>query len=106
MPEIPKGAKVPQDRKLAQVEVEGATAPPIEFTFDGITYLIESDFLDDLEVLEDVEMDRNIAVVSRLLGPRQWLEWKEKNRGKDGRIRASEAEPFLLALFEAVGLGN
>lgn len=105
MAAIPEGAKKPKDHKAAQAE---ATLPegPIEFDFREQHYVIDPGFRDDVEILEDIEDENMVRVVRRILGDKVWDQWKEANRGDNGRISVQIAKDFISELFEELGQGN
>lgn len=105
MPEIPDGAKRPEDHKSAQAEALDPNAP-IVFTYDDVDYEIDPDFRDDLEIIEDLQEGRELSAVQRILGAEQWRAWKEANRGANGRVKATVAQPFLEQLFKELKAGN
>jgi hypothetical protein len=105
MPEIPEGAKQPQDYKAAQAEAVDPDAL-ILFTHEGVEYIIDPAFRDDVEILEDIEEEREVKAVRRIIGDDQWDEWKEAHRGENGRVKVTDATPFIKALFEELGAGN
>jgi len=106
MPEVPAGAKKPQDHKAAKAEAIDPDEP-IEFEWRGQNYTIDPAFRDDVEILEDTEDEKYVNALRRVLGAEAWDEWKDANRDKDtGRVKATLAEEFMTDLFEVLGAGN
>lgn len=117
MPEIPEGAKKPEDKKPAAEVIADETpevVEPVEFEWEGATYIVDGDFADDLELLEilgDLGDDENrINLIPKamrsVLGDEGWDAWKRANRGANGRVKLTDALPFVKALFKELGLGN
>ena len=99
MPEIPKGAKKPQDR-AAKAE---ARAKFIEFDHDGIHYVIDRDNADNIELMEFVEDEQYFKAIRGYLGTDQWNKFKDTHRDEQGRVSADAFEPFMQAVMDAVG---
>lgn len=110
MPEIPADAKRPQDHKAAKAEAEAATPDGVEeptiFEWRGQTYSIDPEMKDDVEILEDFEDGHNVRALRRVLGQKQWDEFKNANRGPNGRVKSSLTDEFLTELLEVLGQGN
>ncbi len=105
MPKIPEGAKKPSDRK-AKDEAQGK---PVRFEFEGHTYEIDPDVADDIELMElmaDMEAGRPQllpVVLRQLVGADQWAAFKDRSRGKSGRVRNKTAVDFFTAADDALG---
>lgn len=85
-----------------------ATDDPKDFTFeyDGETYTVAAENLDNLELFEAIEDQRYLRATRGFIGQAQWDAFKDKYRTPDGRVPMSGLEGFLSALMEAVGQGN
>lgn len=98
------GAKAPADRREE-------TAPPqkarnvrvlegeVVLEWSGVTYTIERDAIDDVEIVLELEQGKNLSAIVRLLGAEQWETFKARHR-VGGRVPYSEAELFLMELIE------
>jgi hypothetical protein len=100
------GAKAPADHQAKKNEADPGNPDDIVFEYEGHTYVIEAGAFDDIEIAELLEEGKNILVIRQILGADQWQAWKDRARGENGRTKASDAEPFLRALFGAAGQGN
>lgn len=98
---VPSTAKKPADHaKAAKAEAKGED---IAFDHDGVTYTIERDVMDDVEILELIgDMTTNPIllpkVVRTMLGTDQWAAFKDAHRNAKGRVPSDE----LMGLFEAL----
>lgn len=72
------------------------------FEFKGETYVIPADFMDNLEFFEAGEVGNEITAIKALLGPEQWNTFKESIREPDGRVRLTNAGPFMEKLREVM----
>lgn len=105
MPEVPKNAKVPQDRKAK----DEATDAPFTVEWDGATFEIDRDIANDYEVMEmfgDLE-DNPVGIpklLRHLLGREQHDRLKEMCRTENGRVDPEQ----MMAFFEEMSgqLGN
>lgn len=102
MPNVPKGAKQPTDR---QAKTE-AKAGPIRFAYDGVSYEVDRENADNLELLEYVEEEKYILAIRGYLGKDQWAKWKDSHRDEAGRVKQEHFEPFLNAVMQAIGGGS
>lgn len=86
---------------------ESAEAPaPVTFEFDGETYAIDNDALDDVELLEFIEEEKYILVVRGYLGAEQWQQFKDSHRNAKGRVPSEPVQRLMTAVMEATGQGN
>ena len=102
MPEIPEGAKRPSDH-AAKAEATGAT---IVVEFGGLTYEIDRDNADNLELMEFIEEGQYIKATKGYIGADQWAKFKDAHRDEKGRVRSADFEPFLQAVMTAIGGGS
>lgn len=94
MPEIPKGATVPDDHKKPAAQLEAEKSETTDVTWREHTFTVVSD-VDDypVEAVMAFETGRNFTGLEIILGPAQWAEFmKTKPRKRDG-----------LSLFEVIG---
>lgn len=77
--------------------VAEATNSDVTFEYDGVTYTVARDSVDDVDVIEAYE-DRNIVTAARtILGPVQWATFKSKKR------KSADLGDLTTALFGALG---
>lgn len=109
MPNTPPSAKKPQDRlpsKAARAEAEGR---PVHVDFNGSTYTIDREHVDDVELMEKIaEMAEGASyllpvVVHKMLGDEQWSAFKDANRNDAGRVPSSALESLFDALNSSLG---
>lgn len=106
MPATPKGAKQPQDHKVAKADAQRLD---VTVEYSGVTYTIEADAFNDVELLEwitdmqDGQPHLIAVIVRKALGPTQWAQFKESNRDKDGRISGEHAGNLFELIDEALG---
>ena len=101
MPEIPKGATVPEDHKkpAAQIEAEGIATTDVEWR--GHTFTVPTDPDDwKVETIAAAEKGLNFTSLELMLEPEQWAEFmKTKPRKRDG-------VDLFDAINKALGLGD
>jgi len=102
---IPSTAKKPDDHKAARAEAQGED---ITFVHDGVTYTIERDVVDDVEILELIgDMTTNPIllpkVVRTMLGAAQWAAFKDSHRNAKGRVPSDELRGLFEAIDDAAG---
>ena len=104
MPDVPKNAKKPEDRKPK------ASEKPewIEVTVRGVDLKIDPDALDDFELMDDLnELEQNEnpvrlpSILRRLVGD-QYREVMDALRGENGRVTVEAGSEFLSEVMEAV----
>lgn len=103
MTNAPKGAKNPQDRKPKKE----ASIVEASFEFEGQTYTVDRDVLDDLYLIQDV-MDAKtdldgLRLMPRIVGAEQWQRMEDSIRTEDGRIPATKAMEFVRLASEPLG---
>ncbi len=98
---VPERVKKPQDR-AAKAE---AKSQHIEVEHGGITYVIDRENADNLELMEFIEEGKYISAIKGYVGEDQWTKFKDAHRDDKGRVRSSEFESFLQAVMGAIG-GN
>lgn len=97
------GARVPTDR-AAKAE---ATGELVEVTVDGFTLKVAPDWLDDDDVMTDVENGKpHLALAKITSGPDQVAKIRESLRGEDGVVKRSALLQFVLDVAEAAGQGK
>ena len=106
---IPEGAKKPTDHKksveLAKAEAQGTD---IVIEYNGITYVLEREVIDDVELLELIgDMTSNPIllpkVIRTILGLDQWAKFKDSNRNEAGRIPSGCMRELFELLDTAAG---
>lgn len=102
---VPSTVKKPDDHKAAKAEAKGED---IAFDLDGVTYTMERDVVDDVEILELIgDMTTNPIlmpkVVRTMLGPVQWAAYKDAHRNAKGRIPSDELRRLFEAIDDAAG---
>lgn len=109
---IPAGAKQPSDHQPAKEDVEGPKdttvywPPQAEDGAASYEYTIEAEALDDAELLEYFTDENFIGALRIMLGPKQWLAYKDRARLENGRVTASGAAEFLNHVLAEVKRGN
>lgn len=108
MPDIPKGAKRPQDHS-AKAE---ATGEPIFITHNDVEYRLDADAFDDVEtfsLLGRMRMSGDEGslyislIVERVLGPEQWAKFLRANRNDHGRVPGAALGGVFREMNEAAG---
>lgn len=98
MPDVPAKAKKPADRKPKK-----AATHPVEV--GDITIHVDSDALDDFELMEDVarmedgEAHRAAGVLRRILGPEQFKLAMDALRNDAGRVSTEAALKLTKDVF-------
>lgn len=84
--------------KKALVAEATESVEDVVFEFDGETYTVPRNAIDDVEVIEAYE-DQHVTIAARaLLGPAQWAAFKSKKR------KMAELYALLKELFAAIGI--
>ena len=101
---VPASVKKPADH-AAKAEAKGED---ITFDLDGVTYLMERDVVDDVEILELIgDMTDNPIlmpkVVRTMLGAKQWASFKVAHRNEKGRVPSDELRRLFEAIDDAAG---
>lgn len=102
MPKIPEGAKKPTDR-ATKAE---ARSESIVVEHKGLTYRVDRENADNLELMEFAEEGKYILAIRGYLGADQWDKWKDAVRDEKGRVPSAEFEPFLQSVMDAIGGGQ
>lgn len=103
MPEIPKAAKKPADRKAPDTK----PAETIDVEVRGVALSLPREALDDFELLDDLDQleqgnpARLPSVLRRLVGD-QWREVMDALRGESGRVSVEDGAGFVAEVMEAV----
>lgn len=100
MPEIPEGAKKPQDHKTKSKKPKKSKSNVFTFEFRGETYPIDTDVRDDWELAEAFSDNRIPEALRMLLGTRQYEQVKKNLADKSGRTKATDMSEFASKLFE------
>lgn len=100
MASVPANAKQPQDHKTAKSEAKGKDTTVI---YGEREYIIPSDALDNVEILEWIEDEKYIKAIRAILGKDQWNVFKEDVRDPKGHVPVSEFEPFITEIFTRLG---
>ena len=99
MPDVPKGATVPEDHKkpAAQIEAEGGGTTTIEF--EGVEYTFPSEPQDwSADTLREFEHGRAVEGCYQLIGPVKW------NKLGMGRWSGRRVNALFEKFAEAAGL--
>ncbi len=100
MPEIPEGAKKPQDHKTKSKKPKKPKKGPIELEFRGHTYTLPAEIGDDVEIAEAFQEGRPLSALKIIMGERQYLTMKQNLAGKKGVTKASDVAEFANAVLE------
>ena len=104
MPDVPKGAKTPEDRKpktAPKSDVKTATAGGREWEVPAGA-LDDFELLDDLGQIEQGNPARLPSVLRRLIGD-QWSEAMDSIRDKDtGRVGVEAGAVFVREIMESL----
>lgn len=108
---MPAAPKKPQDHKAkSPIRAENAGSD-IVIDFEGTTYTITRELIDNLEIFELVEDGKAITATRAFLGPEQWQTLKgqlsryDDDGRKVGPPQLSRLNDFLNVLMGAIG-GN
>lgn len=100
MPNVPAGAKKPEDHKPK-------AADKFEFDFEDEHYVVEKDAIQDLEFVELMQDDKTMPAWRLALGVKNWQRFKDSVRDKKtGRIPNEKTENFFKALEAAAEDAN
>lgn len=88
----PANAKKPADHQTAKQDVENQS---IDVDWHGHTYVIETELVNDLEVLEAFEQNYLATGLRRMLGDDQYQAFKDNERNDGGRISLDSVNEFL-----------
>ena len=70
----------------------------VTFEFDGATYTVKADVLDDVETMLAFEEGKILSVVKAVLGPIQWAQFVSKKRSV-----SKDLNDLSTVLFKALG---
>ncbi|EYT56026.1 hypothetical protein H490_0103895 [Leucobacter sp. UCD-THU] len=98
MPEIPAGAKQPQDRKKKLKKNQ--------YEWRGRVYDIDENGLDDLDVIEALDNQQMTFVARQLLGVDQYQTLREHIVEETGRASGKVFGEFIKGLLEHLSAGN
>lgn len=94
---VPASAKKPTDHLPAK----GAVA---DVEYNGVTYTVPVDYLDNVRVVEKLMDGLVIPVLRDMLGATQWNALLTQVEGEnDGVARMTEFEPVMELFFSTVG---
>lgn len=100
MPDVPAGAKKPQDHKPKASDTA-------EFDFAGESYVVEKDAVEDLNFVELMQEGKTYPAWHLALGDEAWDRFRTSVADKKtGRISRKAQEDFFSALTEAVEDAN
>lgn len=94
------------------VEPEKVRVKKAIVDFEGTTYFIEKEAVNDLDVMENLaeiqsDPENNsammILVIRKIVGREQWNKFKESQRTETGRVTGDNLEAFIEKIFKAVG---
>lgn len=80
-------------------------------TANGFKFELDADVFDDLELLErinDADKDATVlpALLTDLLGEKQYIALKDFLRAKHGKVRITDAAKEFAAIMQAAGEAN
>lgn len=79
----------------------------ITFEYDGETYTIDEDAVDNLELFEAIEDEKYLTAARGFVGRDQWQRFKDRYRDPvTGRVPMEPVQGFLQTMMEAIGQGN
>lgn len=87
-------------------EANPEAATPITFQYDGETYEVVENAVDNLELFEFIEDEKFLKATKGFLGQAQWDKFKDTHRTEDGRVPMAPVEGFLQELMNAIGSKN
>jgi len=108
---VPDG-KQPQDRKPKAVDAAKAEATdaPLTLEFEGVTYIVDREAFNDVEVMENIgDMQQGQPyllpiIVRSMLGDAQWQQFKKAARDpKTGRVSGEKLAELFSVLDDAAG---
>lgn len=107
MPEIPEGAKVPDDRRKPDSDPTGPQ--PIELEVRGVSLAVDPADLDDFELMTDIgrlddgDVSRLGVALRRIVGPSKYVELMETCRDEEtGRVSLDDGTAMFMEIFEAM----
>ena len=101
---IPEHVKKPNDHQPAKEDVTGPVSTEVEW--EGHVYTVDAEALDDAELLEFFTDENFVGALRLLLGTKQWVEYKERARDENGRVKATECAKFLFHVSDEVKRKN
>lgn len=100
MPNVPAGAKKPEDHKPK-------AADKFEFDFEDEHYVVEKDALEDLNFIELMQDDKSVPAWRLALGEKNWQRFKDSVQDKKtGRVPKAKYDEFFENLQEAAEDAN
>ncbi len=100
-------ADIEQAVSDAVSEQEQPRIKTLVYTFEGTSYTIRKDAVEDLEVLEWIEDEKIIKALKRILGDEQWEKFKDSQRDeRTGAVGVEKLEGFVNGLFEKLNAGK
>lgn len=107
MPEIPDGAKVPDDHRKPNVDPTGPQM--IELEVRGIVLTVDPTDLDDFELMTDIgriddgDVSRLGVALRRIVGPSKYVALMETCRDEDtGRVSLDDGTAMFMEIFTAM----
>lgn len=80
------------------VEAEAVEGGAVSFEYDGETYTVDADIMDDVAVVRAYENETVVTLVEKMLGPVQYARFMSKPRKV-----SKDLIPFSEAMFAALG---
>ena len=84
---------------MTEAQEAAATGTPLAVEYDGETYAVDLEGI-TLDAAEALEAAHYVTFIKYLLGEEQYQRYKA------GHPRVVDLEPFVRALWAAVGQGN
>lgn len=106
MPEIPEGAKVPQDR---QAPADPTMPTTVDVEIRGVALTLDLADLDDFELMTDIgriddgDVSRLGPALRRLVGPGKFVALMETCRDSDtNRVSLDSGSDLFMEIFSAI----
>jgi hypothetical protein len=78
----------------------------VSFEYEGESYTIDRDNMNNLELFEAIEDEQYIKATRGFLGKDQWTKFKDAHRDDQGRVPMEPLEGFLQSMMDALGSKN
>lgn len=106
MPEIPEGAKVPEDHKAP---TDPTLPAKIALTVRGVDVKVDPADLDDFELMTDIgrmddgDISRLGVALRRIVGPQTYVALMETCRDeKTGKVSLDDGTAMFMDIFKAM----
>lgn len=104
---IPANVKKPSDHLSAKADVVDGAGVVVQFEGQEYTALLSAEEVGrNLDLVEMLSEGNLIPPMKAILGPAQWVKFKNDFRGDDGVTDVSKAKELFETLMEAMKLGN